>query len=360
MRAWRVDAGGSRKLTSLDDPKPAPGAVVVKMEAAPVLSYQRAVLDGKLGYALPKAPFTPGTNGIGVVSAVGTGVFHLAIGQRVLLDPRLAANEQVAEPAQILIGLTAMGASREVQALQSAWPDGTFAESAHMPASLLTPLPSALSQVPADRLLGMGRFAIPYGGFLRADLRAGETVVVNGATGCFGSAAVLLSVALGATRVVAVGRDHARLSALAETAGPRVATMALTGDAAADASAIRKAAGGSADLALDIVGQAKSAASTSAALHSLRRGGRLVLMGSVLEPLALNVGEMLANDWQVMGCFMYPREALARLAAMVAAGMLDLGKLRIRAFPLPDLEAAMDTAAAMHGLDFTALVMNGA
>src|SRR3954449_6649652 len=99
-----------------------------------------------------------------------------------------------------------------------------------MPVSVLTPLPSALDDVPAERLVGLSKLAVPYGGFLRAGLQAGETVLVNGASGYFGSAAVILALALGAARVVAVGRDSAALAALAAAAGPRVATVALSGD----------------------------------------------------------------------------------------------------------------------------------
>lgn len=40
------------------------------MEAPPVLSYMRQLVDGSLGYAMPRTAFTPGTNGVGVVAAV--------------------------------------------------------------------------------------------------------------------------------------------------------------------------------------------------------------------------------------------------------------------------------------------------
>ncbi|MBV9703027.1 MAG: zinc-binding alcohol dehydrogenase family protein [Methylobacteriaceae bacterium] len=229
-----------------------------------------------------------------------------------------------------------------------------------MPASVVTPLPPALDGMAAARLVALSKFAVPFGGLLRGGLQAGEAIIVNGATGYFGAAGVVLALAIGAARVIAAGRDRTALSALVEAAGPRAVPVALTGDAAADAAALREAAGGVVDMALDIVGRAESAASTDAALHALRRGGRLVLMGSVTQPLALSVGEMLANDWHVMGCFMYPKDALARLAAMSAAGVLDLGKVNVRSFALADFEAALKAATKMRGLDLTALTMEGA
>jgi alcohol dehydrogenase len=287
----------------------------------------------------------------------------LAVGDRVLLDPRAIVDERVAEPAQILIGLTAMGragtgaADAAVLGLQAQWRNGTYSDAAHMPASVLTSLPKALDPVPAERLAALSKFAVPYGGLLKGRLAAGERLIVNGATGYFGSAAVLLGVAMGAAHVVAAGRNRPALAALAAAGGPRVTTVALTGDSDADARALREAAGG-ADLALDIVGRAESASATRATLHALRRGGRLVLMGSVKEPLPLLVGEMLANDWHVMGCFMYPKEAPARLAAMAACGLLDLAKINVRAFPLRDLESALETASRMRGLDLTVVTMD--
>lgn len=196
---------------------------------------------------------------------------------------------------------------------------------------------------------------MPYGGFLRAGLQPGETVAVNGATGYFGSAGALLALSLGAARVVAVGRDPDALRDLADAAGPRLVPVRLSGEVARDTAAIRQAAGGRVDLALDIVGRADSADATLASLRSLRRGGRLVLMGSVKQPLRLLVGEMLGNDWQVSGCFMYPADIPARLATLIAAGLLDLGKIRVRSFPFDQIEAAMDAAGSMRGLDITVM-----
>ncbi len=363
MLAWRVNADFTRDLVEVPKREPGPGAAVIRMQAAPVLSYLRQVLEGGLGYSLPPAPFTPGTGGIGVIEAVGPGVRHLARGQRVILDPHLVVDERVPEPAQILIGLTATrsagfgGIAGAAEALQRDWPDGTFAQLVHMPVSVLTPLPSSLEAIPAERLVGLGKFAVAYGGFLRGGLQAGETVLVNGASGYFGSAAVVLALALGAARVVAVGRDRAALASLAAVAGPRVAIVTLSGEAAKDTEVLVAAAGRRADLALDIVGRADSAAATSACLYALRRGGRLVMMGSASAPLELGFYDMLANDWQVLGCFMYPPDVPARLATLTAAGQLDLGVLNVRSFPLDRLEAALEAASKMRGLDLTVVTM---
>ena len=356
MRAWQVNADFSRKLVDLPVPEPAPAGAVVRMQAAPVLSYLKQVLDGSLSYSLPPSPFTPGTNGIGVVEAVGSGVYHLKPNQRVLLNPHLVVDERTPEPEQILIGLTATRPSETARALQTQWRDGTFAEIAHMPASVLTPMPSSLDNVPAERLAGLSKLLVPYGGLIRAQLSAGETVIVNGASGYFGSAGVLVALAMGASCVVAAGRNQAALDTVATVGGPRVKTVHLTGDTAADTAALVRAAGDHVDVALDLIGRAQSSVSTGAALHALRRGGRLVMMGTSSQPLSLTFSEMLANDWHVSGCFMYPRDAPAHLAALVQAGLLDLNALRLCTFPLAELEQALNAAAQMRALDLTVLL----
>lgn len=81
------------------------------------------------------------------------------------------------------------------------------------------------------------------------------------------------------------------------------------------------------------------------------------MMGSATVPLELSFYDMLANDWHVMGCFMYPHDVPARLAALVASGQLDLGVLNVRAFPLDQLDNALDAAGRMRGLDLTVLSM---
>ncbi len=363
MKAWRLRRLGGLELEELDRPQARPGGVVVRMEAAPVLSYMRQVIDGSLGYAMPPFPFVPGTNGVGIVEAAGTGVYHVKPGDRVVLNPHHVVDERVSNPAQILIGLTAMGASRfsdmppEPLALQRDWPDGVFAQYASLPAACATPL-AGLDDIPAERLAAISKFVVPYGGFLRGQFAPGEVAIVNGASGYFGSAGVLVALAIGAAPVVAAGRDRAVLETVGKAGGSRVRIVALSGDVAADTQALREASDGAASFALDIVGRAQSAASTAATLGALRRGGRLVLMGSVTQPLSISVGAMLANDWSVIGNFMYPKDAPARIARMISSGILSLSAIAIRRFPLDELPSAMDAAARMRALDLTVVTMS--
>ena len=308
MKAWRLEKLGGR--LSLDDvpvPVPRPGSVLLKVEASALMSYLKAYVEGKLPFYNPPAkPFTIGTNAIGTIEAVGRDVWRLRKGQRVVVSSHFVARENVEDPAQILIGLTAGAGAADMLA---DWPDGTLAEFALVPIEAVTPL-NGFETADAVRLAAVSRFVVPFGGLLRGRLAAGDTLLVNGATGAYGTAAVLLGVAMGAARVIAAGRSRDALAAVAKATGPRVATVALSGDVAADAGAIREASGGGAHIAFDMVGNASDPRSTLAALTSLRRNGRLVLMGSMTVDLPIPYTQLMLNSWEILGQFIVSGERL--------------------------------------------------
>lgn len=351
MKAWMLERPGQPLvLSEVDPPNVRPGAVLVRMEAVPLLSYMRAYLNGTLPYRYPEGPFTPGTNGVGTIVQTGPGVHHFRVGQRVAVNPYLASPESVEAPAEILMGLT--GISDDSEALLQDFPHGSLREVAEFPASALVEL-DGLAHIPSERLAVLSRFAVPMGGLRRGRLVAGETAVINGATGAFGSAAALAALAMGASRVIALGRRAGSLDALARLCGERLCPVVLSGDVDADRAAIRAVAPQGVDLAFDMVGQAKDPCGTLAALHSLKRRGRLVLMGSMRVALPLPYGELLRNGWEVMGHFMYSPADYRALVNLVRARQLALDGIAVRRFSFDALEAAIDAALAQSGLEAT-------
>jgi alcohol dehydrogenase len=347
MCAWRLAGpGGAFTYEQVPLPVVRAGTVLIRMEATPILSYLKEYVKGLPNYLYPDAPFTPGTNGVGIIAAIGSDVWHLKPGQRVLVSPHMVATENVEEPAQILGGLTAISA--DSSPYFATWRDGTLAEYMLAPANVVTPVQD--KSLTCDRLALLGRLAVPFGGLVRGRLSPGETVVIIGATGNFGSAAVLLACALGAERVIAAGRNTQVLDDLAKAAGNRVYPVTLTGDLEADVAALRSAAAGGAHFAFDMVGRAQTPEATLAGLKSLRRWGRLVLMGSMTVPLPLNYAEVMRNNLEIIGHFMYPANIFLKLLALVRSGLLDLKAIQAQSFGLADLPAAMDAAANSSGL----------
>ncbi|SFB01309.1 alcohol dehydrogenase [Pseudomonas sp. NFIX10] len=350
MKAWQLDGlGGPFRLCERSQPQPRPGSVVVHMEASVLMSYMKDYVEGKLPvYRAPEIPFIPGGNGVGVIQAIGENVWHLKVGQRVVISSHLVAHENVRDPGQILVGVTAQGPIG--RHMQQDWPDGTLSEYAVVPASLVTPV-DGLEQLDAAQLAVTMRHVVPYGGLLRGRLAAGETLLVSGATGAYGSAGALLGLAMGAARVIALGRDRRKLDKLATVADKRLTTLVATGDMASDVERIHSLTGGGVDMALDMVGGATDAGATLTALRSLVDGGRLVLMGSMAVPLPLPYTEVMLHAWEVIGNFMYSRDAYRRLLELIRSGLLDISAIRPRVFSIRDLPEAMEAARRASGLE---------
>jgi alcohol dehydrogenase len=93
VKARRLTApGGALALRDVPVPEVTENSVLVRLEAAPLLSYLRSYTAGELtSYHPPHGEFTPGTDGIGRVEAVGPGVFGLTAGQRVYCSPHLSS-----------------------------------------------------------------------------------------------------------------------------------------------------------------------------------------------------------------------------------------------------------------------------
>src|SRR6201999_3141227 len=165
--------------------------------------------------------------------AIGGNVSHPLYRGRAFLWPHLRGGEPGSDPPQTLIGLTATVTTPAALAMQARWRDGVFAEIAHWPAACVTPLFN-MDDKPAAELIGLAKLIVPFGGIQRTGLRGGETILVNGATGYFGSGAVMRAARMGAGRVVAVGRKRDALENLREIFGPRVILAVVTGDTEQD------------------------------------------------------------------------------------------------------------------------------
>ena len=341
--------GETPLVVDVPDPAADAGDVVVDVVAAPVLAYANEVFSGQRPM-LFELPFVPGTGAIGRVSAVGAGATGTEIGSWVYCDPTLRARDGQGLSAIALQGLTANGPT--ALPVQRKYPNGSWAE------KLLLPLENvvALGDIEADDaapFLALGTMLVPYGGLLSVGLSAGETVVVNGATGSFGSAAVAVALAMGAARVVATGRNGAVLDALAREFGGRVQVARVMGDPKVDTVTIQAAADQPIDVVFDILPPQASAAQVVGAVRAVRPGGRVSLMGGVGmtggEELVLPYPWLMRNNITIKGHWMYPRDAIPRLIAMAMNGLIDLTRYKFAEFALADVNEAIVHSAATSG-----------
>jgi alcohol dehydrogenase len=182
-------------------------------------------------------------------------------------------------------------------------------------------------------------------------------VAVNGANGCFGAAGVVMARAMGASRVLAAGRDAEGLARLRQALGDAVVPVILGGDEATDLAALRDASSGGPHAVLDFVGQTRDPGATRACIRSLRRGGTAVLMGGVQADVPVPYAEAMREDLTVRGCFMHPASAPEDLVRMAASGQLPLGAFQATPFDLARVNEAIEHAAHDKGLSATVLTM---
>lgn len=336
------------EIQDLPDPVLGTGEVIVEMVAAGVTSYAERVFNGSRNYQLDP-PVAPGAGGIGRIRATGPDATRLRAGDWVYCEPTVRSRDDAVAPDTILQGWTyRTPAGRPLHAYHH---HGSFAEQLRLPTENVTPI-GDIDPADAGRWTAMGRLLVPFGGLVAGDLRAGETLIINGATGGFGGAGVAVALAMGAARVVAAGRNAATLQDLAERFGPRVQPVRMTGDADDDRRRLSDAASGSPDMVLDFLPREASAPQVMAAAMTLRHGGRLVLMGGLRGPegdLPLNYHWIMHQGVTIRGQWMYAREVIPRMVAMIRAGQIDLGRFELTEFPLDQANAAVAHSAANAG-----------
>ncbi len=175
MQAWlceTLDGIGAMRFQTLPTPEPQPGEVRIAVQAASLNFPDLLIVEGKYQFK-PPLPFVPGAEFAGHIDALGAGVTHLKLG-----DP-----------------VAAIGGH------------GGFATHACVDASRVLPLPAGFAVDDA------AAFAFTYGTshhalMDRAQLQAGETVLVLGAAGGVGTAALQIAKAAGARVIAAASSDE--------------------------------------------------------------------------------------------------------------------------------------------------------
>ncbi|WP_175909979.1 quinone oxidoreductase family protein [Burkholderia metallica] len=239
-------------------------------------------------------------------------------------------------------GVGRLDDGRRVYFFGASAPFGAMAERTIAPDTQCVPLPDTLDDVTAAAIAipGMSSWAALTE---RARLVAGETVLVNGATGASGRLAVRIAKHLGAARVIATGRNAAALQALSSAGADAV--VSLQQDDVHLARALEPHLRAGVDVVLDYLWGNSAQALLVAAAKATPEGRRLrfVQIGSIGGPDVLLPGAVLrATSIELMGSGL-GSVPLPRLLASVrgvfdAAGPAGLS-IDTRAVPLADVGA---------------------
>jgi len=285
-------------------PEPAEGMVVIDVAAAGVNFVDGLICQGK--YQLkPPTPFVPGSEVAGVVTALGPGVTDRAVGDRVL----------------VFCGF------------------GGFAGQVVVPAVSLVTVPDAIDLSQAAALI-QSYCTMLFALTRRTTVAPGEWVLVLGAGGGIGLAAVDVATALGA-RVIAAASTPDRLAA-AVAMGAEATIAYEQEDLKAQARAL---SGGGVDVVVDPVGGVHA----EPALRATRHFGRFCVIGFASGPIpSIPINQVLLNNRTLVGVdwgawtFRDPfgnRALIDELMGMVADGRLHPTTPQSR--PLEDAGAVM-------------------
>jgi len=123
----------------------------------------------------------------------------------------------------------------------------------------------------------------------------------------------------------------------------------MSGNEEEDRRQVQRAAGGPIDVVLDLLPPEAKPSWVRAAALAVRPYGRVVLMGGVREDVALPYAWMMRYGIEVRGQWMYPREAIHRMAKLVRSGQISLDYVDTAKFPLERVNEAITHAAANAG-----------
>ena len=307
MHAWLCDNPvGVDALTwkELPTPTPSAGEVLVEIHAASLNFPDLLIVQNKYQMK-PALPFVPGSEYAGVVQAIGAGVTHLKVGQ----------------PVACLSGT------------------GGFATHTLAPAALCMRLPAGFPMVDAAAFIMI--YATSHHALVdRAQLKAGETVLILGAAGGVGTSAIQIAKACGARVIAAASSDDK--CALCTSIGAD-ATINYT------SSNLRETvktltAGKGPDVIYDPVGGDYS----EQAFRSIGWRGRYLVVGFAAGPIpSLPLNLALLKGASIVGVFwgdFAKREPKANAAMMAElAQWYGQGKIKPvidRTMPMADLKAA--------------------
>lgn len=267
MRAWLSrDPGGPQtlQLAEIDDPRPGPGEVLVSIDAVGV-NFPDGLLIRDLYQVKPPRPLIPGSEYCGVVKAIGEGVTRVS-------------------PDDVVIGSCGWGAMADLLVVAE---------------DRCTRIPASLPRATAATF--MFAYATAYHALVDlADLQPNQTVVVLGAAGGVGAAAVDLASAIGAT-VIACASSEEKVG-FARDRGAQVGYVydahLQPGDKQkALSSALKELAPSGADVVLDPVGGAYA----EPALRALGRGGKHLVVGFTAGVPRIPLNLPLLKGCQIIG-----------------------------------------------------------
>ncbi|MFP3853836.1 MAG: zinc-binding dehydrogenase [Anaerolineales bacterium] len=325
MKAVLLEEHGGLDQLSVgeaDSPSPGPGQVRVRLRTAALNRLDIWVREGWPGISL-EYPHIPGADGAGEVDALGPGVDQFSEGERVVINSNLSCGQC----RFCLAGQDNMCRHWE---LLGETVSGTFAQYVVVPASNLLSLPqnAGYREAAAASLV----FHTAWHSLItKGNLKAGESVLIVGASGGVNTASLQIANLAGATTYV-VGSSEKKL-ALAESLG---ADHLINRSEVRWAKTVYEATG---RLGVDVVVDNVGKGTMQDSMRSARKGGRILTVGNTGGPkYEIDHRYLFAKHLSILGSTMGTKRDFAEVMSLIFDGRLD--PVVDRAFPMEEVRQA--------------------
>ena len=308
MKALRIHEHGDPSVLRHEDVpepgQPSANEVLVRVLGVSINHLDLWVRRGMPGFPV-SFPRVLGCDGTGEIVAVGDGVDHVGVGDRVVLEPGYSSGQSPED----LAGNDHLAADYSIRGEHS---DGFDQELVLLPAQYVFQLPDGLDPLEAAACPLV--FLTAWGLVVeRAQVTPGETVLVLGGASGVGSAAIQIAKDLGARVIATAGSEEKR--ALSKALGADEVVDHRDEKWAKVVHGLTEKRG--CDVVVEHVGPATWAGS----MRALARNGRLVTCGGTTGPkVELLLPHLFIKNLSVLGSTMGPRRALPTIFERLAAG----------------------------------------
>lgn len=336
MKALVLERQGVLSLRDIDLPtEVGPHDVKIAVDTVGVCgSDVHYYTHGKIGPFVVNAPMVLGHEAAGEVIAVGAAVTHLAVGDRVCMEPGIP------DPNSKAAKLGIYNVDPAVRFWATPPVHGCLAPEVVHPAAYTYKLPDTVSYAEGAMV---EPFAIGMQAALRARIRPGDVAVVTGA-GPIGMMVALAALAGGCARVFISDLAQPKLDIIA--AYPGITPVNLRRQALAGVVASETGGWGA-----DVVFECSGAAPAILGLPELvAPGGAVVLVGMPVDPVPFDIVGLQAREARVETVFRYAN-VYDRAIALLASGKVDLKPLVSATIPFADSIAAFDRAVEARPTD---------
>lgn len=294
------------KCTEIGEPIPAANEVRVRLYAAGVNPNEAYIRTGTYSFYIPELPYTPGFDGSGVIDAVGEGVKHLQVGDRVFVAALLAKRNT-----------------------------GTYAQKVVCDADAVHRLPESISYKQGASL-GIPALTAYRALFQRAKIKPGETVLVHGASGGVGILAVQMAKGIGATVIGTASTEEGK--SLVKASGATHVLDHITEDSIPDILSLTN------DKGPDVIVEFLANANLETDLKIIAPYGRIVVVGN-RGSLEINPRLAMMKEADILGMALWNaqpheyKESLHAVGAFLESGILH---------PEIGVELALEVADKAH------------